>query len=201
MLIMAYLTINRYLTTTRYFELKGATQKPTYILNGDQDGKLTIKSAKADYVNPLKENGRLEAGVKTSLMSSDNDAKFYNVSTGNAINDTTKTNRFLYDEYNNAAYLNYSKDFKKFNLQLGLRGEQTNIKTKQVKGNASWDSSYFQLFPSAFFNYKLKEDKTLGVSVSRRIDRSGYSQLNPFLFLIDVSTYSTGAPGLLPQLT
>ena len=187
--------------TTRYFEMNGATQRPTYILNGDQDGKLIIKTAKADYVNPLKENGRLEAGVKTSFVSSDNDAKFYDVSTGIAINDTTKTNRFLYDEYNNAAYLNYSREYKKFNFQLGLRGEQTNIKTTQVKGNVSWDSSYFQLFPSAFFNYKLKEDKTLGVSVSRRIDRPGYSQLNPFLFLIDVSTYSTGAPGLLPQLT
>jgi hypothetical protein len=41
----------------------------------------------------------------------------------------------------------------------------------------------------------------LGVSVSRRIDRPGYSQLNPFLFLIDVTTYATGKPGLLPQLT
>ena len=187
--------------TTRYFQLNGATEKPTYILNGDQDGKLTIKTAKADYANPFKDNGRLEAGVKSSYVSSDNDAKFYNASTGIPINDTTKTNRFFYDEYNNAAYINYSKDFKKFNFQLGLRGEQTNIKTKQVKGNVSWDSSYFQLFPSAFFNYKLKADQTLGVSVSRRVDRPGYSDLNPFLFLIDVSTYATGAPGLLPQFT
>ncbi|MEO7767206.1 MAG: outer membrane beta-barrel family protein, partial [Ferruginibacter sp.] len=62
-------------------------------------------------------------------------------------------------------------------------------------------SSYLQLFPSAFFNYKIREDKTLGISISRRIDRPGYSQLNPFLFLIDVTTYATGRPGLLPQLT
>jgi len=65
----------------------------------------------------------------------------------------------------------------------------------------TFDTSYFQLFPSAFFNYKIKEDQTIGLSVSRRIDRPGYSQLNPFLFLIDVTTYSTGRPGLLPQLT
>ena len=71
----------------------------------------------------------------------------------------------------------------------------------QLKGNIKFDSSYFQLFPSAFFNYKFADDKTLGISVSRRIDRPGYSQLNPFLFLIDVTTYSTGRPGLLPQLT
>jgi hypothetical protein len=68
-------------------------------------------------------------------------------------------------------------------------------------GNIKFDSSYFQLFPSAFFNYKLTDEKTIGLSVSRRIDRPGYGQLNPFLFLIDVSTYATGKPGLLPQLT
>lgn len=41
----------------------------------------------------------------------------------------------------------------------------------------------------------------VGISVSRRIDRPGYGQLNPFLFLIDPTTYATGRPGLLPQLT
>ncbi|WP_170234170.1 outer membrane beta-barrel protein [Segetibacter aerophilus] len=188
-------------TLTRYYFLNGTSQKPTYILNGDQDGKLTIKTAKADYVNPLKKDGRIEAGIKTSVVSSGNDAKFFDVSSGRPVNDTTKTNHFNYDESNNAAYINFSQQFKKFSLQFGLRGEQTNIKTKQVKGNVSWDSSYFQLFPSAFINYKLKPDQTLGVSVSRRIDRPGYNQLNPFLFLIDISTYSTGAPGLLPQFT
>ena len=93
------------------------------------------------------------------------------------------------------------KNIKNLTFKLGLRGEQTNIKTEQRIGNVKFDSSYFQLFPSAFFNYKIKEDQTLGVSVSRRIDRPGYSQLNPFLFLIDVTTYATGSPGLLPQLT
>ena len=86
-------------------------------------------------------------------------------------------------------------------MQLGLRAEHTSVETYQVKGDISSDSSYMQFFPSAFFNYKLKENKTLGVSVSRRIDRPGYSQLNPFLFLIDVTTYATGNPGLLPQFT
>ncbi|MBD0351500.1 MAG: TonB-dependent receptor family protein, partial [Flavisolibacter sp.] len=52
-----------------------------------------------------------------------------------------------------------------------------------------------------FFNYKLKKDQTLGLSVSRRIDRPGYNALNPFLFLIDATTYATGNPQLLPQLT
>jgi len=189
------------LNSTKYYKLDGTTLQPNYTLKGDQNGKLVLRTAKVDYVNPMKKGAKWEAGFKTSYVSSDNDAKFYDVSSGAPQNDAKKTNHFLYKEYNNAAYLNFSKEFKKFNIQLGLRGEQTNIKTEQRIGAIKFDSSYFQLFPSAFFNYKIKEDQTIGLSVSRRIDRPGYSQLNPFLFLIDVTTYATGQPGLLPQLT
>lgn len=186
---------------TSYFKLDGTKLQDDYMLDGDQDGRLTFKTAKADFVNPLGQGARIEAGVKTSFVSSDNDAKFFDLSSGTPVNDVNKTNHFVYKENNNAGYLNFRKEFKKFDIQVGLRGEQTNIRTRQHIGNVSFDSSYFQLFPSAFFNYKIKEDNTIGLSVSRRIDRPGYNQLNPFLFLIDVTTYATGQPGLLPQLT
>jgi len=187
--------------STDYYNLDGSKRQPSYILLGNQKGKLTLKTAKADYVNPFKNGAKLEAGFKTSDVSSDNDAKFFDASSGTPQNDTTKTNHFLYEEYNNAAYINFSKEYKKFNVQLGIRGEQTILKTHQEKGDIRFDSSYFQLFPSAFFNYKINKDQTLGVSVSRRIDRPNYSLLNPFLFLIDVSTYNTGNTALLPQFT
>jgi iron complex outermembrane recepter protein len=191
------LTVN----ATRYYKMDGTLLQPDYVLNGDQNGKLNFKTGKVDYVNPLGKDGKWEAGFKTSFVSSDNDAKFYDMSSGTPQNDPNKTNHFLYKENNNAGYINFAKTFTKFDIQFGLRGEQTNIRTEQKMGNIKWDSSYFQLFPSAFFNYKIKEDQTIGLSVSRRIDRPGYSQLNPFLFLIDVTTYATGKPGLLPQLT
>ncbi|HEY1018609.1 MAG TPA: outer membrane beta-barrel protein [Sediminibacterium sp.] len=186
---------------TKYYNLNGGLLQPDYLLNGDQQGKLILRTAKADYSNPLAQGARFETGIKTSYVSSDNDAKFFDMSSGTPVDDVNKTNRFFYKEYNNAAYFNFSKEFKKFNLQLGLRAEHTHLKTQQVKGAIFFDSSYLQLFPSAYFNYKIKDDQTLGISVSRRIDRPGYSQLNPFLFLIDVTTYSTGRPSLLPQFT
>lgn len=191
------LTVN----ATRYYKMDGGNLQPDYVLNGDQRGMLKLKTAKVDYVNPLKKDAKFEAGFKISSVSSDNDAKFVDVSSGSPVNDINKTNHFLYHEDNQAGYLNFSKSFKKYDFQLGIRGERTSISTEQKIGAVKFDSSYFQLFPSAFFNYKLTEEKTLGLSISRRIDRPGYSQLNPFLFLIDVTTYATGRPGLLPQLT
>jgi hypothetical protein len=186
---------------TRYYKLDGTSLQPDYTLDGDQRGHLEFITAKADYVRPLKKEAKWEAGVKASHVSSDNDAKFLDVSTGIPQNDVNKTNHFIYKESNLAGYFNFSKQYKKFNYQLGLRVERTGINTEQKIGNINFDSSYLQLFPSAFFNYNIREDKTIGVAVSRRIDRPGYSQLNPFLFLIDVTTYATGRPGLLPQLT
>ncbi|MBA2499834.1 MAG: TonB-dependent receptor [Chitinophagaceae bacterium] len=188
-------------TASSFYELNGTTKKEDDILDGDQDGDLRFQTAKVDYVNPLKKGAKLEIGYKTSKVSSDNDAKFYNVYTSGSEVDDTKTNRFFYTEYNNAAYANYSREFTKFNFQVGLRSEQTDIKTRQVKANRHYNNEYFELFPSAFFNYKLKEDKTLGVSVSRRIDRPGYNQLNPFLFQVDATIYATGDPHLKPQMT
>lgn len=186
---------------TNYYKLDGTKLQPDYVLDGDQQGILDFKTAKLDFVHPMKNGAKWEAGLKTSFVSSDNDAKFFDVSNGTPQNDVNKTNHFLYHENNQAGYINFSKEYKKWSIQLGLRGEQTNISTEQKMGNIRFDSSYFQLFPSAFFNYKLNAGQTLGISVSRRIDRPGYSQLNPFLFLIDVTTYATGRPGLLPQLT
>jgi Outer membrane receptor proteins, mostly Fe transport len=188
-------------TATHYFNLDGSQYKAPYILDGDQTGKLTLKTGKVDYVHPLKKGAKLELGFKTSYVSSDNDARFTDMSSGIPENDTTKTNHFIYNEYNNAGYVNFSKEYKKFNIQFGLRGERTDVNTYQVHGNQRWDSGYFQLFPSAFFNYKLKEDQTIGLSVSRRIQRPGYADLNPFLFLIDVTTYATGNPSLLPEIS
>src|SRR5439155_11638794 len=51
-------------TATRYYNLDGTKKQPDYILDGDQAGKLTLKTAKADYVNPFSKGAKLEAGLK-----------------------------------------------------------------------------------------------------------------------------------------
>jgi iron complex outermembrane recepter protein len=186
---------------TKYQSLTGGTANPDYRINGDQHGKILLRAGKIDYVNPLAYGAKFEAGFKTSFVSSDNDQLFLNLSTGTPQVDSGKTNHFYYNENNVAAYANFSKEYKNFSMQFGLRGENTSVKTRQIKNNVTSENNYLQLFPSAFFNYKVNADKTVGLSVSRRIDRPNYQQLNPFLFLIDVTTYGTGAPDLKPQLT
>lgn len=186
---------------TGFYALDGTPNKPEYKLNGDQDGKITIATVKADYTHPLNKSTRLEGGFKTSFVETDNDVEFYDVSNGAPKYDSSKSNRFNYKENNNALYINVNREFKKFSLMAGLRAEQTNMEGRQEVNDVRFDSSYLQVFPSLFLNYKLGAEKTLGLSVSRRIDRPNYSELNPFRFFLDPSTYSSGNPYLNPQLT
>jgi len=188
-------------TGTKYFKNDGTTLAPDYVLDGVQRGSLKLQSFKTDYVRPLKKQSKLEAGFKWSKVNTDNDAKFFDVSNGTRVVDASKTNHFLYEEQNVATYVNYAKQWKQWNVQLGLRAERTALHTYQAMGNVAFDSNYLQLFPSAFVNRQIGKQKTIGFSISRRIDRPSYNQLNPFLFLIDVTTYATGNPNLLPQFT
>ncbi|QJX48451.1 TonB-dependent receptor [Hymenobacter taeanensis] len=173
-----------------------------FVLRGSQEGDLTIKSAKADYVQTLGKQLRLEAGVKGSQVYSDNDVLFINnlSRTGLDSVDLGKTNRFRYNENISAAYgtLTFTPQ-PGFTLTAGLRGEQTNAKGRQSVGNEGFDRNYFQLFPSAALKHQLSKDHEVAVSLSRRIDRPSYNQLNPFRAYIDATTYGSGNPNLRPQ--
>lgn len=186
---------------TDYFLLNGDPASPHNVLTGFVNGKLDISSLRADYVNPLVGNAKFEMGIKSSFVKADNDIKYFDASSGTPVYDPNQSNHFIYKENINAAYINFSKEFKKISLQLGLRAEQTNSSGNQVTTGQKFDTSYIKLFPSAFLNYTASSNNGFGLSVSRRLDRPNYKQLNPFRFYINNTTYSEGNPYLQPQFT
>ncbi len=188
--------------TTRYFDLQGTEQRRPYLLIGDLDGYLTVRSAKVDYVQPLKSwKGRFEAGMKSSWVKADNDIVFYDRSSCADVVDQSKTNRFVYNENINAAYVNLSGNQQLFKWQVGVRAEHTHNKGVQTKNDSTFRNNYLQLFPSAYGSYQLSKNSELGLTLSRRIDRPSYRQLNPFRYYINDNTYQSGNPYLQPQLT
>ena len=164
---------------------------------------INVYSAKTDYVQPFKSGLKMDAGLKTSYVKTDNFAGYYNVIGGVSVVDNDKTNHFNYEENINAAYLNFSKDIKKWSLQTGLRLENTNYKGDQVgnpvKADSSFKRSYVNLFPTVFAGYKLNDKNEFGFSFGRRISRPDYEDLNPFVFYIDKYTYEAGNPFLKPM--
>ncbi len=174
-----------------------------YLLNGNLPAHIDIYSFKADYSLPLKNNTTFEAGIKSSYVKTDNDAQYTLFDTINSKwnYDSTRSNHFIYKENINAAYVNLQKQFKKLSVQLGLRAEQTIATGDQVIKSDDFHKNYLQVFPTAFFNYKLNDNNTVGASYGRRIERPSYQDLNPFQFQLDRYTYQQGNPELQPQFS
>lgn len=186
---------------TTYYNLDASPADPTYILHGNLRGDLNIFALKSDYVKTFSNKLKFETGIKSSYVKADNSLSFYDRSNGTGIFDTTKSNHFIYKENINAAYANASREFGKWNVQLGLRLENTNISGEQLFGGTFFDDSYLQLFPSALVSYRLNPKNSLEINYSRRIQRPSYDQLNPFKFFLDQTTYKAGNPKLEPQTT
>ncbi len=187
---------------TKYYDSSGTVYGLTDILTSNLPSEVAVYSAKLDYLHPIGEKMKFEAGLKSSYVSTDNNAQFFNEVNGTDYVDSSKTNHFLYEENINAGYLNFSSSLgKKWTGQFGIRAEQTVSKGTQITIDSIFTRNYLNFFPSAFFNYKANPKHEFTISYSRRIDRPDYQSLNPFLYFLDPYTYMKGNVNLLPQYT
>lgn len=187
---------NSYSDAARNSFMKGDT------LTGYLPQGINVYSGRVDYIQPLNKNSKLEAGLKTSFVKTDNNASYDSVKNGSLIQDLTRSNHFLYKEHINAAYVNLSTSLsKKWNAQFGLRAENTNARGNQLTTGKTFSRHYTQVFPSAFLQYKWNEKNTFSANYGRRVRRPNYSSLNPFIRFIDRYTYTQGNPNLKPSLS
>ena len=186
-----------------YLNAAGQPSRTPYLFQNGTPSIVKIWSGKMDYSYPINKDMKLEAGLKASIVSTDNNYKFLNFNPDNNLweNDPTRSNQFIYDENINAAYLNLNRKFKSTSIQLGLRAEQTNSKGNSITENRVVKRDYLNLFPSVFINQDLSKNHSMGMSYSRRIDRPDYGALNPFINYVDLYTYQYGNPFLKPQYT
>ena len=174
-------------------------------LRGDLPSTISIWSGKADYSATLHKGLKLESGWKSSLVTTDNIANYFDLAGGNWQPDYEKTNHFLYRENINAVYgnLNWEKD--KWTVQGGLRFENTTYRGHQLgnpqKPDSAFEKKYNDLFPTVFISWQSSASHQWTISGGRRIDRPAYQLLNPFLFFINQYTFQEGNPYLLPQYT
>jgi hypothetical protein len=191
--------------------ITGLTYNPNQILQASNYLKnllpltIDIYSGRLDYAQPLNNGVKLETGIKSSLVKTNNVSDFFNLSNNNWLTDSVFSNAFNYSENINAVYLNLNKKFDKWIVQGGVRLENTNYKGLQSSHSQKSDSSisrnYTSLFPTAFISYEMNGNNQFALSIGRRIDRPAYQELNPFIGFIDKYTYSTGNPFLQPQFS
>jgi hypothetical protein len=198
----------------KYFDPSGVPTNVPDNLLGSLPQLIRIYSGKADYLHPLKNGAKFEAGIKTSFVETDNNAVYDTLRNGMMILDSARSNHFVYTENINAAYVNYSKQLnKKWSAQLGLRLENTtargnskglaysNVYNKFMPFDSAFTLNYTQLFPTAYVQYTADEKNSFTVNYGRRIRRPDYENLNPFVEFLDRYTFEQGNPKLRPQFS
>jgi outer membrane receptor protein involved in Fe transport len=169
-------------------------------LTGYIPSTINIYSSKLDYIHPFKSGLKLESGLKTSFVHTDNQVEYIR-SSGNGWSLDDRSNHFVYEENINAAYAIVSKKIKKWDLTAGLRLENTVSKGHQVKNDSTFKRNYTNLFPNAGIGFSVSDKNQVNLSYSRRVNRPNYQDLNPFVYFLDSLTYGQGNPYLKPQFS
>ena len=199
---LGYNSKNQQNFSSYFFDKAGGKSQVDEFLSGKLPSDIKIYSAKVDYSQSLKGKAKLEAGVKSSYVETDNNAQYATLVNDSWETDMGRSNHFVYKENINAAYVNTSKEFnKKWSGQLGLRIENTNAKGNQVTTGEIFNRNYTQLFPTAYVGYKHNDKNQFSLSYGRRIERPDYQDMNPFFYFLDKYTYQVGNPYLRPQFS
>ncbi|MDP9046999.1 MAG: TonB-dependent receptor, partial [Bacteroidota bacterium] len=166
-----------------------------------QHRQLDIYAAKADYVQPLKNKGSFETGIKSSYVKADNNNIVYDLTSGKQVFDPVQSDYSVNSENINAAYVNLNQTWSHISAEAGLRAEQTVAKGKELLTGEAIDLNYLQLFPTLFLNDKLNEQNALTLRLGRRTDRPDYHELVPFRRPQTATLFFQGNPNLKPQVS
>lgn len=168
-------------------------------LKSHQPGFVKIISVKADVDLPFKEFS-LKTGLKYAEVQNDNQYRFDSLQAGNFVEIEDMSNHFKYKERIAAAYLSGSRAFGKTNVEAGLRMEYTHADGYTVKQDVANKWKYTKLFPSLAVEQIISDDHKVDFSLSRRINRPSYTELNPVRWYTDQYLYFSGNPELVPEL-
>ena len=159
-------------------------------------------SLSTDYVRPLA-SGRIELGAKLRIRRLPVD---YTITPGNQSIIYPDLGTFSdWGENLYAGYVNYLLEKEKYDVEAGMRAEQTAVFYDLDPANGYYPENdkydYFELFPSVRFTYKINDYNKLSVFYNRRVDRPGEPELRVFPKYDDPELLKVGNPYLRPQFT
>jgi outer membrane receptor protein involved in Fe transport len=181
--------------TTTYIDLNPpleAHQRQTI------DGSNEFFTAQTDFVNPLTDKMKLEAGARAAIRNFRTNSATYR----EEVYTPGFADNYKYNDQVYAAYANFAHSFDRWGYQVGLRAESSYYTGTLIDLDTSFTNDYpFILFPSVFLTYKLNEEDNLQFALSRRINRPNFFQLIPFPDFSDSLQISIGNPNLKPEFT
>lgn len=155
---------------------------------------IKVYQVKADMTLPFKK-GTASFGSVYTRSTTENLTNYQSLSLDRDLND-----HFLYKEGIWGSYADMKINLsRQWNLKAGLRAEYGVLDGHSLKLNQQTVKHQLDLFPTFFVGYEPDEDNSFSLSVSSRINRPNYSDINPFTTYVDANTITTGNPNLLPE--
>ena len=176
-----------------------------YFLEGDSasrsnsGGSPFNTAVQADFKWKFKP-GTLDFGAKFTYRQNDIFHEFYNYIDHNWIYSDAFSNDLLHREVIPAAYAMFSgKAGKRFSYKAGVRAEYSVVTLNSEKENLQEQNGDFFISPTLSAKFKIGKNQELALAFSRRISRPIYPQLNPYMSMIDGSTFEQGNMRLKPE--
>lgn len=181
------------IVATNYFDSAGENVQ-NINFNTSSGQNIEIFTGQLDFSSSLGKTS-FEAGSKISNINSNSGINFSNAESLDDRYDNLSDD-FYYDETVYAGYINMSRDWGKWSAQAGLRGEYTDLLGESLSTDQLNSQEYFELFPTAYLQYRASDNHSFTLDYSRRIERPRYESLNPFRYFLNENNFNAGNPNL-----
>jgi len=165
------------------------------------DQKINIYAAQADFKTQFGEVN-FNTGLKVSSIDSNSKLSFFNVNTTASTFDNLQfLDMFDYHETVTAFYAEGSRNWKKFDVNLGVRIEDTHREGVSFSEDQVDQRDYVEVFPNLNLSYKISKNHNLSFVYGRKIARPRYKSLNPFRYFLNENNFRTGNPNLRASIS
>ncbi|SFE45708.1 Outer membrane receptor proteins, mostly Fe transport [Pedobacter antarcticus] len=154
-----------------------------------------------DFVTPVKKLS-IEAGIKGILRKNDSDFDYsqLNPISGWYQKDQAISNSFSNTQNVFSAYNSYRLNLSTWNINAGIRLEETIIRADFSSTTSVADQNYLNVIPSVAVGKGFKDGSSINFGFSQRIRRPGINRLNPYVDRSNPNYEVTGNPELKPVL-
>jgi hypothetical protein len=184
---------------SEYFDANGSFLRD-FGFDSDSQQDIQIYTGQVDFSTPMG-NASIETGAKISSINSESNVDFFNFNGSSNTVDASLSDDYTYDENVYAAYFSFVKNWDKWSMKLGLRGELTQAEGVSLTLNEINTQDFFEPFPSLYLLYSPSDKHSFSFDYGRNVDRPKYNDLNPFRFFFNENDYEEGNPRLRPSFS
>ena len=168
-----------------------------------QENDAAGNTISASYTEPIDRNKLIEVNYAYSGTNNTSDKRTYDFNTGSGKYDLVNNQQTNYFDYNNTSSrvgFNFRHQMKKFNYQLGMGVQTSNLENRSITPSTGKDTTIQQrftnLFPTANIAYAITRSKNIRINYRGRTNPPSVAQLQNVPDVSNPLLIKTGNPSL-----